>query len=335
MTVLVTGGGGFVGTEVCRQLTASGVGVRSFARSHYPVLDAMGVEQVQADLADPTAVRAAAAGCEAVFHVAARAEMAGPADLFHRVNVVGTRNVIAACRAQGISKLIHTSTPSVVHDGGHASGLDESAPYATKFLAHYPRTKAIAEQEVLAANDATLATVALRPHLVWGPGDPHFLPQLVARSRSGELRLVGDGSSWVDSVFIEDAARAHVLAFERLAVGAPCAGRAYFITQGEPLPMRELINALLAACGEPPVERSVPPAVAWFAGAVFETLHAVLRKEGVPRMTRFVARQLSTAHYFDISAARRDLGYAPAYSMEQALAKLRAFWDAERAQGNG
>ncbi|MDA0311696.1 MAG: NAD-dependent epimerase/dehydratase family protein, partial [Gemmatimonadetes bacterium] len=187
MTVLVTGGGGFVGTEVCRQLTASGVGVRSFARSHYPVLDAMGVEQVQADLADPTAVRAAAAGCEAVFHVAARAEMAGPADLFHRVNVVGTRNVIAACRAQGISKLIHTSTPSVVHDGGHASGLDESAPYATKFLAHYPRTKAIAEQEVLAANDATLATVALRPHLVWGPGDPHFLPQLVARSRSGEL----------------------------------------------------------------------------------------------------------------------------------------------------
>jgi 2-alkyl-3-oxoalkanoate reductase len=326
VTVLVTGGGGFVGMEVCRQLTADGVAVRSLSRSHYPALDVLGVEQVQADLADAGAVSAAAAGCEAVFHVAAKAEMAGPAALFERVNVLGTRNVIAACRAQGVGKLIHTSTPSVVHDGGDARGLDESAPYATRFLAHYPRTKAIAEREVLAANDADLATVALRPHLVWGPGDPHFLPQLLARSRSGELRLVGDGSSLVDSVFIEDAARAHVLAYEQLDVGAACAGRAYFITQGEPLPMRELINRLLAACDAPPVERSVPPTVAWLAGALFEGLHAALGRDGVPRMTRFVARQLATAHYFDISAARRDLGYEPAHTMDEALAKLRSSW---------
>jgi len=323
---LVTGGGGFLGSEICRQLLSAGWQVRSASRSRHESLSGLDVEELEVDIGELDAISDAVEGVDVVFHVAALASMAGPWAHFHRTNVLGTQNVIEACRRHGISKLIFTSSPSVVHGGDDVSAADESAPYPSSYLAHYPRSKAQAEQDVLAADDASLRTVALRPHLIWGPGDTHLVPQLVARAHAGQLRLVGDGKALVDSVFIEDAARAHLLAAERLNAGATCAGKAYFITQGEPLPMAELINRILAACGAPTVDRHVPVAVAYAAGAVFETLHALLGRAGEPRMTRFMAKQLSTAHYFDISAARRDLGYEPSHTIEQGLEKLAAAW---------
>ena len=191
MRVLVTGGGGFLGGAIVRRLVARGDQVRSFARGEYPKLVKLGVEVRRGDLCDSEAVAAAIQGCERVFHVAALPGVWGAYKDYYRTNVVGTDNVLAACRAQGVKRLVYTSTPSVVHAGGDIEGGDESLPYATKFSAHYPRTKAIAEQSVLRANGEKLCTVALRPHLIWGPGDNHLTPRILARGRANRLRLIG------------------------------------------------------------------------------------------------------------------------------------------------
>jgi nucleoside-diphosphate-sugar epimerase len=329
---LVTGGGGFLGKAIVTRLIERGWSVVTFQRGRYPELERLGAEQHRGDLAQEAAVHDAAAGCDAVFHVAALAVLWGAARDFHRSNVLGTRHVLSACRRHGIRKLVYTSTPAVVHVGDHLEGIDESAPYATRFDSHYPRTKAAAEQEVLAANDAELLTVALRPHLIWGPDDTQLVPRIVERARQGELRLVGDGSKLVDTVYIDNAVHAHLLACDRLSPGASCAGRAYFITNGEPLPLRTIINRILEAAGEPPVERSIPFGVAWAAGAMLETAHRLLPLGGEPRMTRMMARHLATAHWYDISAARRDLGYEPIVSMDEGFERLRA-WFGEQHDG--
>jgi len=322
MTVLVTGGGGFLGGAIVRALVERGVRVRSFQRSPAQDLERLGVEVIRGDLADRGAVDGAVDGCESVFHVAAKAGVWGPRREYERANVEGTRNVVEACRRRGVVRLVHTSTPSVVHAGGDIAGGDESLPYPERFHAHYPRTKAEAERMVLAANGAGLATVALRPHLIWGPRDTHLVPQIVARRRSGRLRLVAGGAALVDSTYIDNAADAHLAAWQRLAPGAPCAGRAYFISNGEPRPVRELVNGILVAAGELPVEASLGPRTAWLAGAVLETAWNVLPLSGEPPMTRFLARQLATAHWFDLTAARRDLGYQPRVTLDQGFARL-------------
>lgn len=332
MKALVTGGGGFLGKAVVRRLLACGWQVCSLNRSHYPALDELGVEQHQGDLADAQSVLAASQDCDVVFHVAAKAGIWGPYEEYHRCNVTGTENVLRACTEHGIGRLVYTSTPSVVHSGGDLEGVDESTPYAEHFETHYPRTKAKAEQMVLAANGDSLATVALRPHLIWGPEDNHLVPRIVARRRAGSLRLIGGPPKLVDSVFIDNAADAHLLACDRLQPGAACAGKAYFISQGEPVPVNELINRILDAAGLPPVEQTVPPGLAYAAGAVMETAYRLLRIPGEPRMTRFLALQLSTAHWFDLSAARRDLGYEPAVSLDEGLERLRE-WFREQDDG--
>ncbi len=330
MRALVIGGGGFLGAAVGHRRLARGDDVVSFSRRRHRRLDGTAAVQVEGDIANADAVVAAAAGVDVVFHVAAKAGVWGPYEDFHRANVVGTENVLAACRRHRVSRLVYTSTPSVVHTGGDVEGVDESAPYAASYQAHYPATKAAAERAVLAAADGLLATVALRPHLIWGPGDNHLVPRIVERQRAGKLRLVGDGGKLVDATYVDNAALAHVLAADRLEPGAACCGRAYFIAQGEPLPQAELINGILAAAGLPPVRRTVSPSVAWLAGAALEGLHAVLGRQDEPVMTRFVASQLATAHWYDISAARRDLGYAPEVSTAEGLARLRA-WFAEQS----
>ncbi len=322
MKALVTGGGGFLGGAVVRALLVRGDDVASLARGDYPELARLGVRLVRGDLADPAAVRRAVEGCDMVFHVAAKAGISGPAAEYRRTNVDGTRNVIAACRAAGVGRLVHTSTPSVVHGGGSLAGADESLPYARHFTSPYPATKAAAERVVLAANDASLATVALRPHLVWGPGDTQLVPRILDRARRGRLRFVGDGRALIDSTYVENAAAAHLLAADRLAVGSRCAGRAYFISQGEPRPVMELVNAILRAGGLAPVTATVPVPVAVAAGAAAELWWRLLRRPGEPPMTRFLARQLGTAHWFDISAARRDLGYRPEVSIDDGLRRL-------------
>ena len=254
----------------------------------------------------------------------------GGYDAFYDTNVVGTDNVVAACVERGIDRLVYTSTPSVVHRGDDLEGVDESAPYAERFTAHYPHTKAIAERRVLEASGRDgLYTLALRPHLIWGPGDPHLLPRTVARARAGKLRLLSGRPKHIDCVFVDDAAAAHVAALDALGPDAACAGKPYFITGGEPIESGELINRVLGAVGVPPVTRRVPPKVAYAAGWIAEKVYAALGRDEEPPITRFAAEQLMTSHFFDITAAKRDLGWAPRVSFEEGLERLR------RAHANG
>lgn len=324
MRVLVTGGGGFLGRAIIEQLLARGDQVRSLARGSYPELEARGVEVLRGDIRDKTTVSDACRGCELVIHTAAVAGIWGPWEHFYGINVVGTRNVLAGCHERGVPKLVYTSSPSVTFDGKPQEGVDETVGYASRWLCHYAQTKALGEQEALAANCLELAVCALRPHLIWGPGDQHLIPRLIERARSGQLRRVGDGTNLVDMVYVDNAAEAHLLAAEALAPGSPVAGRAYFISQGEPVNCWQWIDELLALAGLPPVGRSISLPMAWRVGAVMEWAYRVLRKTSEPRMTRFLAAQLGMSHYFDISAAARDFGYRATVGKQAGMDRLRA-----------
>ncbi len=324
MKILVTGGGGFLGQALCRGLVERGHEVVSFNRGRYPPLDVLGVQQRQGDLADRAVVLEAARGCEAVFHNAAKAGAWGSYDSYHRANVLGTDHVIAACRALGIGTLVYTSSPSVTHRATHpvAGGTADHVPYGEHFKAPYAATKTIAEKAVLAANDLNLATIALRPRLIWGPGDQQLLPRLVARARAGRLRLVGSGDNMIDTTYIDNAAQAHFDAFEHLQPATACAGRAYFISNGEPTPAREIINALLHAAEAPPVTKSLPFPLAYAIGAVCEAMWTVMPLRGEPPLTRFLAEQLATTHWYDMAPATRDFGYAPKVPIAEGLRRL-------------
>ena len=333
MKALVTGGGGFLGGAIVRLLRARGDEVRSLARGDYPALRVLGVEQVRGDLADRAAVHEAAAGCDTVFHVAAKAGIWGPGAEYRKINVEGTRNVLDACRARGVRRLVYTSSPSVVFHGRDMEGVDESAPYPARFEAPYPATKAEAERLVLAANGPDLATVSLRPHLIWGPGDNHLVPRIIARARAGRLRRIGREPKLVDSIYIDNAAEAHVRAGDRLNPGAAVAGRAYFLSQGEPRPLWDLVNGILRAAHLSPVTRTIPVPAARLAGAILEATYRLLAIRSEPPMTRFLARELSTAHWFNITAARRDLGYEPRVSIDEGLERLEQWLTEERTRG--
>jgi nucleoside-diphosphate-sugar epimerase len=321
MKALVTGGGGFLGGAIVRKLIARGDSVHSFSRGRYPELEKYRVELVQADLGDVEALTRAATDCDIVFHVAAKAGVWGPAAEYFRVNVTGTENVLTACRRAGVRRLVYTSSPSVVFNGKDMEGVNESVPYPAHYEAAYPESKAIAEQKVLAANSAELATVALRPHLIWGPGDPHLIPRILDRARRGRLRRIGRGDNRVHTVYVDNAADAHLLAADRLGA-TPIGGKAYFIADAEPRPLWEVINRILAASGLPPVSRSLPVPLAYSAGALLEGVYRLFGVEAEPPMTRFVARELATSHWFDLTAARRDLGYEPAVSFEEGMRRL-------------
>lgn len=332
MKVLVTGGGGFLGGAIVRKLREGGLAVRSFSRGGYPELERLGVETLQGDLSDIEAVEEACAGCDAVFHVAAKAGIWGPYREFCSTNVQGTVNVIEACRIHRVTKLIYTSSPSVVFNGKDMEGVDETVGYPSRFKAAYPKTKSIAEQRVLQSNGPALATVALRPHLIWGPGDPHLVPGIVARGKAGALKRVGAQDKLVDFTFVDDAAEAHIRAAGRLSIGSRVSGRAYFISQGQPLPLWDFVNRVLSAAGLPPVRKTVHPRTAYVAGVIFEALYRTLRLRRDPPMTRFLAEELSTAHWFDISAAKRDFSYSPATSIEEGFSRLEEWLDAGSGQ---
>ncbi len=327
-TALVTGGGGFIGRAIVARLLRRGCAVRSFSRGDYPDLESAGVEVIRGELTDRAAVQHACAGCEIVFHVAAKAGVGGRFADYYAPNVRGTEDVVAACRAQGVRRLVFTSSPSVVFDGRDMEGADESAPYPARFESNYSATKAAAERMVLEANGHDLHTLSLRPHLVWGPGDNHIVPRIVNQAQAGRLRLVGRGHNRVDVTYIDNAADAHLLAADALRSNPQARGRAFFISQGEPVAVRWIINGILEAAGLPPAEKTLSPRVAIAAGAVFEAIHAIFRPPGEPRMTRFLARELATSHWFDITAARRELGYEPRVSTGEGLERLRAWFRA-------
>jgi nucleoside-diphosphate-sugar epimerase len=320
--VLVTGGGGFLGTALVRLLLQRGLAVRSLSRRLYPHLAEMGVEQVRGDIADKGIVGRAVAGCETVFHTAAKAGIWGPNREYEQTNVEGTRHVIEACRAHGARRLIHSSSPSVVFNGLDMEGADESAPYSKRFEAAYPETKARSEQLVLESNAGGLATIALRPHLIWGPGDNNLLPRILARAKGGHLRRIGRRNPLIDPIYIDNAASAHLLAADRLEPGSLVAGKIYFVTQGETIPLWDMINLFLKAASLAPVRQSVSRPLALAVAGFMELTYLVLRRRQEPPMTRFLARQLSTTHWFNIDAARRDLGYEPSITIDEGLRRL-------------
>jgi nucleoside-diphosphate-sugar epimerase len=321
--VLVTGGGGFIGRYIVEKLVARGFDVTSLSRGDHPELDLLGVKTARADVAEREKVITALSGMDVVFHTAARVGVGGGWDGFHRANVIGSRNVVEACVANGVKRLIFTSSPSVVFGGEPSEGTDETAPYPARFNSYYPWTKAIAERETLTASGkGGLLTCAIRPHLVWGPRDTNLIPRLLARADAGRLAMVGGGRNLVDMVYVENAADAHILAMDRLFTGSPVAGSAYFITQGEPVNLWDWINRILARLGRPPVKRRVSYPLAYAGGAVMETAYRLLGLDAEPPMTRFVAQQLAMSHHFDIGKARRELGYEPAVSAQEGLDRL-------------
>ncbi len=325
MSVLVTGGTGFLGRHIVERLLAAGRRVTVLARQPAPDLEKRGVRFIRASLDDAAAISNSCAGIETVFHTAAKVGVWGRYDDFFRTNVLGTRALLAGCRTHAVRRLVYTSTPSVVYHGGDLAGADESLPLTTDCPSPYPLTKAIAEREVLASNSEKLRTVALRPHLIWGIGDPHLVPRVLERARAGRLRLVGTGRNRVDMVHIENAVDAHLLAEAALARSdSPAPGRAYFITNGEPIFLWDWINDLLRALGEPPITKKISLRTASTVGVVCEALWRLLPLSTEPPMTRFIAAELAKDHWFDLSAARRDLGYTPRVSMAAGTAELVA-----------
>lgn len=327
MNVLVTGGGGFLGRVIVEQLLARGERVRSFGRGRYPDLEAMGVEVVRGDIADRDAVVRACDGVDAVIHVAALPGIAVKWAPYELANVLGTEHVLAGCRTHGISRLVYTSSPSITFAGVDQCGVDESTPCDFRWMeaneAHYSRSKAIAEQAVLAANDGGLRTCALRPHLIWGPRDNHLIPRLIARARKGRLRRVGDGTNRVDTIYVDNAAAAHLQALDALASeSSPVAGRAYFLSQDDPVNCWAWIDEILALVNLPPVRKAISRRGAERVGGMLEAVYRGLSLSGEPPMSRFLAAQLATSHWFDISAARRDFGYTPAVSTAEGMRRL-------------
>jgi 2-alkyl-3-oxoalkanoate reductase len=329
--VLVTGGTGFLGRRLVERLLDQGRPVSVLARSPAPDLEARGVRFIPGSIMDPDAVQAACAGTGTVFHVAAKVGVWGRRADYFRMNIQGTQAVVDGCRKAGVPRLVYTSTSSVVYNGRDLSGADESLPLTTKCPCPYPLTKALGEDAVLAANSPGLKTISLRPHLIWGPGDRHLIPRLLAQARSGRLRITGSGQNRVDFVHVENVVDAHLLAEASLAapripgpeIDPPSArGRAYFITNGEPVSLWGWINELLSALGRPPVTRVISFPAATAIGVVCEAAWRILPLAGEPPLTRFVAFELAKDHWFDISAARRDLGYLPRISMAAGMAEL-------------
>ncbi len=317
---LVTGGGGFLGSAIVRKLLDRGDTVRSFSRGDYPELEKLGVEQCRGDISDPVAVKKACAGMDLVFHVAAKAGVWGNYNDYYRANTIGTQNVIKACLANEISTLVYTSSPSVIFDGTDMEGVDESAPYPKHYHAYYPQTKAMAEKLVVKAAGEELRTVSLRPHLIWGPGDINFAPRILSRAK--KLRIVGDGRNRVDTIYIDNATRAHLLAADKLGDSADISGRVYFISQDDPINLWEMINSILHAGGKPPVTRSISQQTARRIGALLEFVYRTFKLPGEPKMTRFLAAELGTSHWFNISAAKKDFGYKPEISTQEGLKRL-------------
>jgi len=324
MRALVTGAGGFLGSALTRALLDRGDEIHTLQRGQYRSLEKPGITVFTGSVADKDRVLKAAQGCDVVFHVAAKAGIWGGYDEYYDSNVTGTRNVIAACRELHIKKLVYTSSPSVVFDGEDEDGVDESVPYSKNMMNHYQRTKAEAEQMVMQANSDSLATVSLRPHLIWGPGDTQIVPRIIARARAGKLRLVNVRDKLIEATYIDNAVNAHLLAADKASVGAACAGKTYFIGNGEPMSSETLINGFLFSAGLPPVKKKVSSGQIYFIGSTLELIYTLFRIKQEPVMTRFLARQLSCSHWYDLSAAKRELGYEPAVTTEQGLRKLAA-----------
>lgn len=328
--VLVTGGGGFIGKALVRELVRRGADVSVVGRNSYPELAALGVHCHRGDIRDPDFLERVLAGRDTVFHVAAKAGIWGPRHEYYSINLTGTANVIAACLKNKVRHLVYTSTPSVVFKGANLEGVDETAPYAVKPLCHYAASKILAEKEVLRAHCRDLSTIAIRPHLVWGPGDHHLVPRLLERGKSKALKIIGTGENRVDIAYIDNVVHAHILAADNLKSSGSGAGQAFFIGQEEPVNLWQWINDLFARMHIPPVTRKVPFSVAYLAGWALENWYTLLHSREEPKMTRFVAQQLAKSHWFRHEKARKLLGYRQQVSTATGMDRLAGWLDTPR-----
>lgn len=323
-SVLVTGGSGFLGKALVRRLISLGVpSVKVLSRSVRAVDDTItssAVSYVAGDIGEASTISNAFRNCDIVFHTAAKAGFWGSEESYYRPNVHGTLNVIDLCIKNSVHHLVFTSSPSVAYSPSvDIEGVDESIPYPLSYLAYYPSTKAMAEKAVMSVDQRVLKTVSLRPHLIWGPGDPHLLPRLIARAATGKLRIIGDGKNILDITYIDNVVESHIKAAEAIWSGSAACGKTYFISDNEPVNIWDWLNSLIADCGLPKIERHISYGNAYMAGALCEFLYHVLHLKGEPPMTRFVAGQLAHSHFFDISAAIRELKYAPVCSRPEAM----------------
>ena len=320
--VVVTGGGGFIGSAIVRRLLAAGDRVTVIGRSKYPVLAARGATCLQGDISDREFMDRAFKGADLVFHVAAKAGIWGKKEEFYKTNVQGTKACIDSCRKNNVAALVYTSTPSVVFNGRDLQGVDENQPYAVHPQCHYAATKIIAEQYVLQADSGGLRTTALRPHLVWGPGDPHLVPRLIERAGTGKLKIVGSGKNRIDISYIDNVVQAHLLAAENLLGPGSAGGRPFFIGQNEPVMLWDWVNSLFTALGIERLKKRISFRTAFSVGTILEITYAALHWSGEPPMTRFVAQQLAKSHWFSHVSARKVLGYTPKVSTEEGMRYL-------------
>lgn len=322
MRVLVTGGGGFLGTYICERLLKAGHEVASFSRHKYEHLSQLGVTNLQGDITDKNAVRQALENIDAIIHTAAMAGVWGSRDKFYNINTVGTQNIVDAAIEKSIKYFVYTSSPSVAFGKEDIMGADESIGYPGRYLNHYSETKAMAEKYVLGKSRDSFRCIAIRPHLIWGKGDPHLIPRIVQKSREEKLKMVGEGDNLVDVTYVENAAFAHELALNSLVESDKHSGKAYFIGQESPVNLWEFINQILLRSGRPAVEDKISFKKAYAVGLVMEKLFGfagITKPE--PPMTRFVATQLAKHHYFSHKNAEQDLGYRPLISTPEALEK--------------
>ena len=331
MNILIIGGGGFLGSSIALNLVKHGHAVSVLGRKLYPELKSS-IKCIKADIRNRSDVMLAIKKQEVVFHTASIPGIWGDYNEFYSIDVQGTENIIFACYENNIKKLIYTSSPSVVFGKSDMENIDELTLYPDKYLCHYPKTKAMAEKLVMAANGIRgLATICIRPHLIWGPGDPHLLPRLIERAKAQKLVRVGNGKNLVDMIYIDNAVEAHLKACENLSLGSPIAGKCYFVSDGNPVVLWEWIENILKELKLPPIVKSVSFQYAVILGGIFEVLYRLLGIKKEPPMTRFLATQLSKSHYFNISRAKNDFGYKPVVTQEEGMKCLINYYLSHQA----
>ena len=321
MKVLVTGTGSLLLGGIASELVRRGDDVVCLQRSSSAFVGHQNAHEVLADICDAEAVAAAAHGCDAIIHGAARVGIVGSQKEFYETNVIGTSNILQAAEQHHISRLVFVSTPSVAHTGVSLIGAPAGEAEIGRSRSYYAESKAIAERTVLNARNEHLAVVAVRPHLVWGPGDTQLVGRIVERAASGRLAVIGTGNALVDSTYIDNAISAHIAALDALHIGSACDGKAYVVSNGEPRTVNELMRSMCESAGIPFEPRHVSLALGIRLGSLIERLWPLMRSSEPP-LTRFVAEQLGTAHWFDQRAVQQDLGWTPQVSLDEGFQRL-------------
>ena len=317
----MTGTGSLLLGGLASELLRRGDEVVCLQRRPAAFMGHQNAHEVLADICNSDAVALAAKGCDAIIHGAARVGVVGSQKEFYDTNVLGTENILRAAEQQSISRLVFVSTPSVAHTGASLVGAPAGRAEIGRSRSYYAESKAIAERTVLNARNSQLAVVAIRPHLVWGPGDTQLVGRIVERAKSGRLAVVGTGNALVDSTYIDNAISAHIAALDALHVGSSCDGNAYVVSNGEPRTVNELMRSMCESAGVPFEPRHLSLTLGIRLGSLVERLWPLMQSSEPP-ITRFIAEQLGTAHWFDQRVVHNDLKWAPSVTLDEGFKQL-------------